>query len=1117
MAFVRIGILGALEVRDASGRPLPVSGPRVRALLAVLALEAGRVIPAEVLISRLWDDPPTGAANALQAAVSRLRTGLQAAGLDGGLVEFRPPGYRLALPPAAVDALEFERLAGGGARSLRDGDPGVAARRLREALDLWHGPALADLAGTEFGSAQAARLEDLRRAATLDRIEADLALGGGSGLIAELRALADADPLAERPQALLMRALYAAGQQAQALAVYARARETLADQLGLDPSPELEQTHLAILRQQLPARQRSEPAVPSAGDAADREPPPGTGLPARLTSFVGREKETAQVAALLAASRLVTLTGPGGVGKTRLAIECAAGRDERIPGRVWLVELAPLSDPAEVSGAVLGALGLRGSKLLTAAGPGSGGRDVQPLGRLVAVIGNREALLVLDNCEHLVAAAAELAAALLAGCPQLRILATSREPLAITGEVVYAVPPLDSPPEQPVLTPADVLGYPAARLFADRAAAAAGFELDTANTAEVTRICRALDGIPLAIELAAARLRTLSPAQVADRLGDRFALLTAGDRTASARHKTLRAVMDWSWEMLSGQERLLARRLAVFHGGATLEAVQQVCAEPGDLPAGQIVDTMAGLVDKSLVTADQRAGGPGPRYQMLETVRQYCLERLVGSGEQPTVRRGHARYFLRLAETAEPELRRSDQLRWMRVLITENENLHAALRFAVDAADADLALRIAGALGYYWFLRGRYREQRPTAEAVLSLAWPGWQQTSTTVTQPPAVAAEHAWAIACCAITVVSDSWDVEPVRPLLVAAIEAGEAAPASVHPMMVLLRPLLAMLDGDFDTALHLLGPVAASADPWSAAMAQVVRAETACNMGRLDDAAADCETAEQAFRALGERWGMATATIQRGLVAGLRGDHRSEIATMEHGIRVLAEELSADEDLPDLLGQMALSRMATGNREGARAELERALGLAKQIGHDDAWLRALCGQLARMDRDLAAARRWYEAALGDLQKRSKPFQQYHAMAMAGLALVALAEGNVPEAASLLGTALQAAVESRAAPGIATVLEALAAFALGRQDRERAERAATLLGAAHGVRGGADPQHPEIAPVVTAARTVLGDDGFGRCYAHGRGLTLDEVLSFAGAGLPQRAQSAGPARPFS
>jgi predicted ATPase/DNA-binding SARP family transcriptional activator len=1110
-------------VHDGSGRPVPVGGPRVRALLAVLALDAGRVVPAEVLISRLWDDPPAGAANALQAAVSRLRTGLQAAGLDGGLVEFRPPGYRLALPPAAVDALEFERLAAEGARSLHDGDPGVAARRLREALDLWHGPALADLAGTEFGSAQAARLEDLQRAATLDRIEADLALGGGSGLIAELRALADADPLAERPQALLMRALYAAGQQAQALAVYARARETLADQLGLDPSPELEQTHLAILRQQLPARQRSEPAVPSAGDAADREPPPGTGLPARLTSFVGREKETAQVAALLAASRLVTLTGPGGVGKTRLAIECAASRDERIPGRVWLVELAPLSDPAEVSGAVLGALGLRGSKLLTAAGPGSGGRDVQPLGRLVAAIGNREALLVLDNCEHLVAAAAELAAALLAGCPQLRILATSREPLAITGEVVYAVPPLDSPPEQPVLTPADVLGYPAARLFADRAAAAAGFELDTANTAEVTRICRALDGIPLAIELAAARLRTLSPAQVADRLGDRFALLTAGDRTASARHKTLRAVMDWSWEMLSGQERLLARRLAVFHGGATLEAVQQVCAEPGDLPAGQIVDTMAGLVDKSLVTADQRAGGPGPRYQMLETVRRYCLERLVGSGEQPTVRRAHARYFLRLAETAEPELRRSDQLRWMRVLITENENLHAALRFAVDAADADLALRIAGALGYYWFLRGRYREQRPTAEAVLSLAWPGWQQTSTTVTQPPAVAAEHAWAIACCAITVVSDSWDVEPVRPLLVAAIEAGEAAPASVHPMMVLLRPLLAMLDGDFDTALQLLGPGLDSPDPWVAAMARVLRAGIACYQGRLDDAADDSAAAERAFRDLGDRWGAASAIGHRGYAAGLRGDHETEIATLEESVSLLQQQLAADEDVPDLLGQLAVARMATGDFAAARLALDRAWESAQRTGHDTAHLKAVTGQLARLEGDLAAARDWYQQAVSELAQRPRSFRPLYTWALAGYALLNIASGDTGEAAQQLGRALRAGMETGASYAIAKVLEALAALAGAGQSRagglpeDAAARAATLLGAAHGVRGGADLTHPDVAPVAAAARTALGDDGFGRCYARGRGLTLDEVLSFAVAGLPQRAQSAGPARPFS
>jgi predicted ATPase/DNA-binding SARP family transcriptional activator len=1114
---VRIGVLGALQVRDGSGCPVPVGGPRVRALLALLALDAGRVVPAEVLIGRLWDDPPAGAANALQAAVSRLRAALHTAALDGTLVESHPAGYRLALPRDAVDALAFERLAAEGARALRDGDPGVAAQRLRDALDLWHGPALADLAGTEFGSAVAARLEDLRSSATLDRIEADLALGGGPELTAELRLLADADPLAERPQALLMRALYAAGQQAQALAVYARAREALADQLGLDPSPELEQTHLAILRQQLPARQRSEPAVPSAGDAADREPPPGAGLPARLTSFVGREKETVQVADLLGTARLVTLTGPGGVGKTRLAIECAAGRDERIPGRVWLVELAPLSDPAEVSGAVLGALGLRGSKLLTAAGPGSGGRDVQPLGRLVAAIGNREALLVLDNCEHLVAAAAELAAALLAGCPQLRILATSREPLAITGEVVYAVPPLDSPPEQPVLTPADVLGYPAARLFADRAAAAAGFELDTANTADVTRICRALDGIPLAIELAAARLRTLSPAQVADRLGDRFALLTAGDRTASARHKTLRAVMDWSWEMLSGPERLLARRLAVFHGGATLEAVQQVCAEPGDLPAGQIVDTMAGLVDKSLVTADQRAGGPGPRYQMLETVRQYCLERLAGSGEQPTVRRAHARYFLRLAETAEPELRRSDQLRWMRVLITENENLHAALRFAVDAREAALALRLAGALGYYWLLRARHAEQRPLAEGVLSLVWPGWQEDAAPAAKRPAFAPEQAWPMMACAISAIAPHWDVNRVRAVMMAAIEAAEAGPVAPHPMMVMFRPLIAELDTEHEAALALLGPALESADPWAAAMARVIRADIACSLGRLDDAAADCQTAERAFREIGERWGAATAVFQHGYVAGLRGDRDTEISTLLEALRLLERELSSNEDVPDLYGQLAMARMARGDLGAARDDLDRAFQLAERIGHDDAWLRGASGQLSRLEDDLGAAREHYQAALSELGNRPPPFRHHFAVTQAGLALVAIAEHRAPEAAGLLSAALRTAVESGVAPAIATVLEALAALAVADAPAPDAARAATLLGAAHGVRGGTDPQHPDVAPVIAAARHTLGDDGFDRCYTRGRTLARDEVVSFAVTGLPDRVQSAGPAKPFS
>jgi predicted ATPase/DNA-binding SARP family transcriptional activator len=1124
--MVRIGVLGALQVRDSSGRPVAVSGPRVRALLAVLALDADRVVPAGVLIDRIWDDPPAGALNALQSTVSRLRAALQQAGIA---VESQPPGYRLALARDLVDALAFERLATEGSTSLRVGDTEVAARRLGEALDLWHGPALADLTDTNFGTGMAARLEELRRTAILDRAEADLDLGGGPELAAELRSLADANPLAERTQALLMRALYKAGQQADALVVYTRARDALAAELGVDPSPELEQTYLAVLRQQLPARSRPEPGAFREGP----RPAVSVRLPAQLTSFVGREKETGLIADLLTRDRLVTLTGTGGVGKTRLAIECASRLAETMAHGVCLTELGPLADPAEVPGAVLAALGLGGGGLLPGGNPGSTGREADPMERLAGALASHEVLLVLDNCEHLIDAAAALADAVLAGCPRVRILATSREPLGITGEVIYSVPPLESPPELGAPAPADVLAYPAARLFTDRAVAGAGFAIDEDTALDVARICRALDGIPLAIELAAARLRTLSAAQVAERLSHKFTLLTGGSRTAAARHRTLRAVVDWSWEMLSGRERMLARRLAVFRGGATLEAAQRVgvgrLTGPDDLPGDEVVDVLAALVDKSLVIADWApnpvgsgaAGqeGTGRRYRMLETIREYCLDQLTAAGERDQVHRVHAEYFLGLAEDAEPELRRAGQLYWMRILITENENLNAAVRWSIDRREADLALRLAGALGYYWFLRGKHVEQRPLADALLALAWPGWRHSQATVTartaaDRPALAGEHAWAVVCCVLVFISQSFDIERVRTLMLAAAEAAESAATPPHPMMALARPVIAQFDVDFAGALAALGPALASPDPWVAALARALRAGIACSQGRLNDAAADCATAERAFRGLGERWGVASTLIQSGYVAGLRGDHDTEIAALNEAAKLAHEVSAAEDDEADLLSQLALAQLATGDVEAARTDLDRAWKIAERIGHDDSWLQAISADLARLTGDLVGARARYEAALGDLEMKSKPFQHIKAAAMAGLALIALAERNLAEAADLLTTALRTAAESGVATSIATVLETIAAFSLadGAEGGDtsalglsrRAERAATLLGAAHGVRGGADSGHPDVAAVTAAARNALGQASFDRRYADGQSLPRGQAVSFAFAGLP-------------
>ena len=628
---VRVGVLGPLAVTDAAGRPVRVGGQRVRALLAVLALAGGRPVPAYALIERLWpepDDRPVDAANALQSLVSRLRAALRQAGVAESVLESSPAGYRLAVPPEAVDAAVFEAAARAGGRALAAGDAATAARLLREALGTWRGPALADVAGEEFAAAPAARLEELRSAAVLDRIEADLALGEAVAVTGELRELTAADPLAERPRALLMRALAAAGRQADALAVYAEGRELLADRLGVDPSPRLEEAHLAVLRQEIPlavpagtAHSHPERAQPSPGPSAAL---PGGQRPSAAqrppTSFIGRDDDVSGVLKKLAEERLVTLTGPGGVGKTRLAIEVAS----RLPGSAALAGLAPISDPSEVPYAVLDALGLRERVI---ARHGADQAHADPADRLCAALGDREVVLILDNCEHVIEAAASLADRLLTDCPRTRIIATSREPLRIPGETLWVVTPLPVPPVSGMAgaesAPAipEISTYAAVRLLLDRAAAVQpGFAIDNENAAAVARICQALDGMPLAIELAAPWLRTLPPAQLAERLDDRFALLTGGSRTALPRHQTLRAVIDWSWNLLSEQERVLARRLAVFPGGVTLAAAERVCPG-GPLARGDVLPALSGLVAKSILTVADGAAERGPRYRMLGAPR----------------------------------------------------------------------------------------------------------------------------------------------------------------------------------------------------------------------------------------------------------------------------------------------------------------------------------------------------------------------------------------------------------------------------------------------------------------------------------------------------------------
>lgn len=1056
-------MLGPLAVHTATGASVRLSGPRLRRLTILLALDANRVVGSEQLVSGLWgNEPPAGAGNALQALVSRLRRAL----LDAP-IESNPTGYRLVLPPEAVDVVRFERLAGAGRDLLRT-DPERAADILTEALDLWRGPALSDLAGVDAARGRIARLEELRLIAAEGRIDARLALGDGEALVPELRDLVTAQPTRERPVGQLIRALRAAGRPAEALAAYDRLRTALADTLGTDPSAELRALHLELLRPAwAPARPGSAPA------------PTRTSLPAPLTSFVGREDVCRRIIKLVAGFRLTTLTGPGGAGKTRLAIEAARTLVDQTPDGVWLVELAPVTDPAEVAQTVLATLGLREQPLL------AGGRSrvppaeaADPVNRLIAAIGTRRPLLVLDNCEHLVEAAASLADRLLAACPGLRVLATSREPLGITGEALCPVEPLPLPPTG--VGPDEALTYPAVRLLADRGAAVRpGYEVDDDTVATAVRICRSLDGMPLAIELAAARFRSMSPAQVATRLDDRFRLLTGGSRTALPRHQTLRAVVDWSWELLDDAERALWRRLAVFTGGARLETVERVCAGP-DLAAGEVFDRLTRLVDKSLVVS---AGDGEPRYRMLETIRDYGLARLVETGEADEVRRAHAAEFVDLAETADPGLRGPDQLRWMGRLVAEHDNLQAALRWSVRTGDAATAVRFVAALGWYWWLRGHRAEGVEQSRQALAL--PGADQVAAPIFA-------HAY-VAAAMNVLAAGQGDLESARRWMLTAARLAEPH-RSGHPMLRLIGPMAAAFESYFrDPELRQLRELFEDDDPWVAAVARMFHAHSQLNVGLPDHTAeVDLLAALAGFRSIGERWGIAFTLSSVADVLGRRGEHARAIGCHEEAL-VAIRELGTAEDVPEMQVRLAHELWQVGERDRAMALLAEAAREAERVGSDEcrAAVAHEYGEIHRCLGDWVAARE-HLARTDQLLGGMNVAPQWRSVIRSSVGAVDAAEGRLVAAREAHDTALDIACDVHDAPVIGVALVGFADLALrtGRPDG-----AAVLLGAAAGVRGDDDHSLLDRPRVAAAACAVLGEVAFAEAYTRGRTATADTV----------------------
>ncbi|MFE4309890.1 ATP-binding protein [Streptomyces sp. NPDC056891] len=1110
---MRYLILGTTEALDPLGRRLPVGGARLRALLAALALRGGRAASVTELADDVYgDSPPQDAPAALQALVGRLR---RIIGSDA-VASTPGPGYRLVAAPEDIDLYVFERHVQDAAAHLDAGEPEKAAALLRPALGLFRGPALADLSDPAGVRPEAQRLAALRQ-----RVEADLRRGATDGLVPELTGLTTTYPYDEAFHAQLIRALRAEGRHADALAAFESARRTLADALGADPGPELAALHRELLAGPPPipaptsARTGTPWGPPSAAGPRPTSPPdharpptpPATSTPTstptpgnirpRLTSFVGREPELAAIHADLDRFRLVTLTGPGGSGKTRLAEEAAlrvfAPADtlgvpdtpdtpdtpDPLAPSAWIAELAPLDDPEAVPGAVLSALRLREVNLITREGVTL---QDDPTAHLVEHLARRPFLLVLDNCEHVIDAAAALAETLLTDCPQLRILATSREPLGVPGESVRPLEPL--PPD------------PAHRLFAERARAVRpDVDLTRDGGAAVDEICRRLDGLPLAIELAAARLRLLTPRQIADRLDDRFRLLTSGSRTVLPRQQTLRAVVDWSWDLLDPEERTLLRQVSVFAGGWDLAAAEAL--------SPRAADPLGALVDKSLVVATPTEGGE-MRYRLLETIHEYAVER---AAETPAVlaaaEAAHTAHFAALAETAEPKLRSAEQLPWIERIERDLDNIRAALhRTVVTSPDEAAAHRLIFAMGWFWWLRN-YRPEGLT-----------WVVRAVALGDDPADPDDPRYwprmRLRMLQFFLEVESRTLrdfeEPEALALARRVRSAFGEPPGPEGARFpgLLWPFTAYLTEEPAVVRALLDEAVANCrrhgGDWEVGVSLMFRTHMVVDMpGGMPGIDDDLAELRDLARSVGDRWMGAQIASAVGEANMLRGRTEEAGEAYEEALR-LAREVGAHAESPFLLARLAELAYHTGDMEAAEKGLDEAAReaeryLVRDTGVFVCFLRA---GVALYRGEVAEARAQLEEA-GRTIATGAPPPHFEAAFVGLSARVEAGEGRASAVATAT-EALRGARDAQCAEFFVSGLGDCLAVVLSSSGEPAL--AVTIMTAVEGWRTELPRSVPglrDLQDVTDRALAALGPPGVAAARAAGEGLGVDEVLALA------------------
>jgi predicted ATPase len=1071
-----------------------ISSAKQRALLALLALNAGQVVSADRLIDGVWGEVAgADALNALQHHVSRLRK------LGAPLLLTRPTGYVLDVPPTDVDALQFGELVRQARAALRQGDAAKARAAFSTAFPLWRGTPLVEFADHDWARQEQARLEELYLSALEDRIDADLAAGAGVDLLDELRRLVVEQPFRERLWGQLMVALYRSGRQTEALAAYQEARGVLAEEHGVDPGPELVRLEAAILAHDPGLTVHSRTKAPDP-PVAQPVVPPGSGrrrgLPASLTSFIGRHEQLPALRALLAQARLITLTGPPGVGKTRLAIELGRAAQGDFDDRVWLLELARLSN-APVMIETLAAL----------VGVTQVSRDasVEALEHVVDHLRGQRGLLILDNCEHLLADVSGMVGSLLAGCPELQVLATSREPLGIPGEAQRPVAPL-SLAAPGTRAPRELLGSEAVRLFEDRAVSVRPDFALTADTASsVDEICRRLDGLPLAIELAAARVKVLPADHIAQALRDRFRFLVAGSRAAPERQQTLRAAIDWSYDLLDENEQRVFEELSVFTGGCSLASAQTV-GEQIDLRGFDMLDVLARLVDKSMLVATTGAAGH-PRYHLLETLRAYGIERLVEHGRLDAARQRHAELFVSLAEETEGALRGPQRTAYLRLLNDELDNVRAVLQNALDSDDGAVALQVASALGFFFSTTNRVGEGRHWLQAVIARA----DASASDI----ALARAHTY------------------LGPML---IQHGE-------------------FDGAVAAAERGLEYAAAAHDSWQTAYAKATLALTLDAAGRSERASDLLAQARAEFaRIAGPRgdWGVAQCEF----VIGLAAVRSANIDAVDHAaleLKIRAGRIQYDlfEGWSCLMAGWVAERRgdaARAEQEYQRVvELTRALGIGGHVAFAIANLGRLLANVGQLERarflhsqtnvlieDGAAP--WFAAyahvtlattmiRLGDADSAEELLRQAiaecpesgsrhsqerffslfggspAARAQIALSILLRMRGLTTEADRLLLAGLDTAERDGDAECIARGFEAWAIAAVNAADMQRG---ATLLGASEGVRERIHAPRDRfddalIREVMAQLDSTLGTPELARLVSAGSALSTQDALRLA------------------